>query len=110
MARYRYSIWLDSDKDDELLLMDNLDNLKKSRLYSKTIRDGVRLLLDLRAGRTDVLAELFPWAVQGGAQPSGFTRIEAAQADEPVIEVREQEVDAGAAAENFLGSLMALSG
>lgn len=60
MARYRFDFWLDSDKDDELLLMEDIDALKRRRLFSQTIRDGIRLIMDLRRGSFDVLIELFP--------------------------------------------------
>jgi len=60
MARFRFSFWLDANKDDELLLMEDIDRLKEKRLFSRTIRDGIRLMMDLRAGSTDVLFELFP--------------------------------------------------
>ena len=60
MARYRFNFWLDSQKDDELLLMEDIDALKRQRLFSQTIRDGIRLMMDLRRGSFDVLIELFP--------------------------------------------------
>lgn len=61
MARYRFSFWLDAGKDDELLLAEEIDQLKQGRAFTATIRDGIRLMVDLRAGRLDVLFELFPW-------------------------------------------------
>ncbi len=61
MARYRFSFWLDANKDDELLLAEEIDLLKRQRTYTSTIRNGIRLISDLRAGRLDVLFELFPW-------------------------------------------------
>lgn len=60
MARFRFSFWLDSEKDDELLLMEDIDALKADRMFTKTIRDGIRLMIDLRRGSFDVLFELFP--------------------------------------------------
>ena len=73
MARYRFAFWLDCNKDDELLLAEEIDTLKQGRAFTATIRDGIRLILDLRAGRLEVLFELFPWvqerlnAEKGGA-------------------------------------------
>lgn len=61
MARYKFNFWLDCNKDDELLLAEQVDQLKRERLFTRTIRDGIRLIADLRAGRLDVLFELFPW-------------------------------------------------
>lgn len=60
MARGRFSFWLDFNRNDELLIAELIDELKAARLFSKTIRDGIRLICDLRAGRTEVLFELFP--------------------------------------------------
>ena len=60
MARFKFEFWLDANKDDELLLMEDIDGLKRNRLFSKTIRDGIRLIMDLRKGNLDVLVELFP--------------------------------------------------
>jgi len=60
MARYKFEFWLDGNKDDELLLMEDIDHLKRNRLFAKTIRDGIRLIMDLRRGSFDVLVELFP--------------------------------------------------
>ncbi|HEX2621948.1 MAG TPA: hypothetical protein VHL11_17445 [Phototrophicaceae bacterium] len=61
MARWRYSFWLDFQKDDELVLAEIIDELKHSRRFVSTIRDGIRLIADLRAGRVGVLLELFPF-------------------------------------------------
>lgn len=61
MARGRFTFWLDFRKDDELLLAEMIDDLKRKRGFASAIRDGLRLIVDLRAGRLDVLFELFPW-------------------------------------------------
>ena len=60
MARFKFQFWLDGDKDQELLLMEEIDHLKSQRSFTKTIRDGIRLIVDLRKGSYDVLFELFP--------------------------------------------------
>lgn len=60
MARERFSFWLDLNKDDELMLAEQIDDLKRRRLFTRTIRDGIRLICDLRRGNLDVLLELFP--------------------------------------------------
>jgi hypothetical protein len=59
--RLKFMFWLDITKSDELFLSELIDNLKQNRLFSSTIRDGIRLICDLRAGRLDVLLTLFPW-------------------------------------------------
>ena len=73
MSREKFNFWLDCSKDDEILLAEEIDTLKQGRAFTATIRDGIRLILDLRAGRLEVLFELFPWvqerlnAEKGGA-------------------------------------------
>lgn len=61
MARYKLEFWLDARKDDELVLLETIDQLKQQRSFTATLRDGIRLIVDLRAGRLDVLFELFPF-------------------------------------------------
>ena len=59
--RVQHRFWLDLDKPEEEALNDQVVDLKQSRAFMGTIRDGLRLIQDLRAGRLDVLFELFPW-------------------------------------------------
>lgn len=59
--RLRFPFWLDMNKPQERELADTVEILKNERLFASTIRDGIRLICDLRAGRLDVLFELFPW-------------------------------------------------
>src|SRR5262245_27698653 len=65
MARENYRLmqkfWLDVTKQDEYELAAEATELRKKRLWASTIRDALRLILDLRQGRLDVLFELFPW-------------------------------------------------
>lgn len=61
MAREKFKFWLDTNKDDELLVAEQINELKQGRQFTSTIRDGIRLICDLKAGRLDVLFELFPW-------------------------------------------------
>ena len=67
--RLRYVFWLNLNKLDEHALAEKIGELKARRTFSRTIRDGIRLICDLRQGRTDVLAELFPWVL---AEPQGL--------------------------------------
>lgn len=67
--RLRFTFWLDLHKADEAALAEQIDGLKRSRTFASAIRDGIRLICDLRAGRTDVLFALFPW-VRDGLQPA----------------------------------------
>lgn len=60
MIQYRF--WLDILNPSQHALAYRLDEMKlnKTRLFHKTIRDALRLLFDLQAGKVDVLFELFP--------------------------------------------------
>lgn len=59
--RLMYRFWLNIAKPAEEVIADKIEILKNERLFSQTIRDGIRLICDLRDGRLDVLFELFPW-------------------------------------------------
>ena len=59
--RPRFSFWLNRDKEDDCSLIKLIAYLKAERLFTQTIRDGLRLINDLRAGNLNVLFELFPW-------------------------------------------------
>jgi hypothetical protein len=60
-ARAQFRFWLDVMKDPEFELAQEIMLLKKRKKFAATIRDGLRLIIDLRAGRIDVLLQLFPW-------------------------------------------------
>ena len=68
--RLKFMFWLDMTKEDELWLADEIEDLKHKRLFSQTIRDGIRLMRDLRAGRTEVLFSMFPWLAAELAAPA----------------------------------------
>ena len=59
--RLRFTFWLDLQKGEEAELAEMIDVLKRERTFASTIRDGIRLVCDLRAGRVEVLLGLFPW-------------------------------------------------
>jgi len=72
MARGRFTFWLDYSKDEQLLLAEVIDELKRRRTFVQTVRDGIRLVSNLRVGKLDVLFELFPWVKAeflAGVQP-----------------------------------------
>ena len=55
-----------------MAVAEHIQKLKSERAFTSTIRDGIRLIVDLRAGRVDVLRELFPDIVaklSGNANP-----------------------------------------
>lgn len=58
--RQRFNFWLDLNKADDAILAHEIEDLKKRRQFAKTIKDGIRLVIDLRRGNTDVLYDLFP--------------------------------------------------
>jgi hypothetical protein len=59
--RLRQVFWLDLHKSDEAQLAETIETLKVQRTFASTIRDGIRLVCDLRAGQLDILLTLFPW-------------------------------------------------
>jgi hypothetical protein len=75
--RLRFTFWLDLLKPDEVVIAEQIEQLKSDRTFATTIRDGIRLICDLRAGRTDVLLELFPFVVERLKTPEAETRLQA---------------------------------
>ena len=73
--RLRFTFWLDVQKRDEAVLAETIETLKQNRTFASTIRDGIRLVCDLRAGQTEVLFELFPW-VKDALQPALITSVD----------------------------------
>jgi len=59
--RLQYKFWLDMNKPDEEALAEVIDELKQDRTYTRVVRDGIRLVVDLWRGRVEVLLALFPW-------------------------------------------------
>lgn len=63
VPRYRvmHKFWLNAadDFDDKIDAM--IHELKAQRMFTQTVRDGIRLVVDLRNKSFDVLFELFPW-------------------------------------------------
>lgn len=62
--RLRFPFWLDMQKKEEADLADTIQELKDQRAFASSVRDGLRLIVDLRAGRLDTLLELFPWVAE----------------------------------------------
>lgn len=59
--RHSITFWLNDSSDTDSWLLDVIHALKADRQFSKVIRDGIRLIVALRSGQTDVLFEMFPW-------------------------------------------------
>ncbi len=73
--RLRFTFWLDLQKADEAALAEAIDGLKHNRTFASAIRDGIRLICDLRAGQTTILLELFPW-VKEALQPVSMPTVD----------------------------------
>ena len=52
--RMRFDFQLNVAKDDEKAIAEQIGAFKGQGLYSKTIRDGISLVSDLRAGNLDI--------------------------------------------------------
>ena len=68
--RIQHKFWLDIERDSEADLNDLVVDLKRRRSFVSTVRDGIRLIADLRSGNVAVLLELFPFVrgeLSGGA-------------------------------------------
>jgi hypothetical protein len=62
-ARFRLQVkfWLDLHKPEESELAELIADLKAQRTFSRVVRDGICLMVDLCQGNLDVLLALFPW-------------------------------------------------
>lgn len=60
-TRKMVKFWLDMKHADQEAMSIIVEDLRQRRQLARTIRDGIRLVCDLRAGNIDVLLELFPW-------------------------------------------------
>lgn len=59
-SKIRIEIRINLSRADDVQFKQVTDDLRRRRQLSATVRDGLALILDLRAGRTDVLFALFP--------------------------------------------------
>lgn len=58
--RWQYRFWLDAHNPTDYKVAEIIGHFKRQRSFQQALRDGLRLIFDLRAGRIDVLLELFP--------------------------------------------------
>lgn len=63
MARGRFNFYLNFQKDDELLVAERIDDLKRRRSFTSVVREGIIIISELREGRVDTLLRLYPWIV-----------------------------------------------
>jgi hypothetical protein len=61
MSRFKFSFWLNCKNDDELLVAELVDDLKRNRSFSSVVREGIVIINELRQGRIDTLLRLYPW-------------------------------------------------
>ena len=59
--RLQFKFWLDMHKADERDLAEQIEDLKQGGAFTKAVRDGIHLVVDLWHGNLDVLITLFPW-------------------------------------------------
>ena len=127
--RLKFMFWLDLTKDDEYELAEQIDILKQQRRFVETIRDGIRLVVDLRAGRTERLFAMFPWLIAEVGTETGNNRelqqeldrlwsaitsqptgnlASGAHHEEEEAKLEVKAVKNGSSGKNFLSSLMNL--
>lgn len=58
--RLKFTFWLNVNKSDEQKLAEIIEDLKAQRGFASAIRDGLRIVWELRQGKTDTLYRLFP--------------------------------------------------
>lgn len=63
MARFKFNFWLNGSKDDELLVAETVDELKRNRSFSAVVRDGIMIVNELRQGKIDLLVKLYPFVM-----------------------------------------------
>lgn len=68
MPLLHIEIRINFSKSEDVQFSDLVSNLKAYRQLSQVVRDGIRLVVDLQAGRLDVLQELFPFVSRSFVQ------------------------------------------
>lgn len=70
-------------KQEDMEFNQLVTDLKARRQLSDIVRDGIRLVVDLRAGRTDVLCALFPFVARGFVQDNVQDNVQDTVQDKP---------------------------
>ncbi|MEZ4667824.1 MAG: hypothetical protein R3E39_07915 [Anaerolineae bacterium] len=78
--RLRFTFWLDMHKSDEHELAETIDDLKTRKLFAKSVRDGITLVVSLMEGRLDVLFSMYPWVREEFEKRAGMRSAEALEA------------------------------
>ena len=91
--RVRYEFQLDLNKPEQVEVADMIELLKNERAYSAAVRDGLRIISQLREGKIDFLLSEYPWIEDtigrkksGGGDDDGDLRSE-------IIELRRAMAD-----------------
>jgi len=69
--RKRQTFWLNQDSP----FCDYIVELKQEKLFASSVRDGLRLIEDLRKGNVEVLKEMFPEALKSEIDEETIRRI-----------------------------------
>jgi hypothetical protein len=113
-TRLMYRFWLDVQKQIENDMADWLSKLYADRKGKPTIFNALRLFYDLSQGRTTVLCELFPFAVNGAAPSTLEVKLPTSRlpsAALPDIEIKRPSNGGGKqATENFFRSMALVQG
>ena len=123
-VRERFCFWLDVRDDYQWMVSEVVKDLKKKRQFSSTVRDGIMLVTSLRAGRLDVLIELFPWVVRELEQGRAIPQLAEPAAPRPLatlqpvaplpdddsglLTITKADVAESKASQNFLASAFGL--
>jgi hypothetical protein len=70
MTRKRFNFWLDDKRSEDWQINELIVTLKRAGQFTRAIREGLRLWVDLRAGNTAVLYELFPFISEKFSTPA----------------------------------------
>ena len=84
--RLRFTFWLDVNKQDEYDLAETIETLKTNKLFAKTIRDGIKLVVSLMDGRLDLLFDMYPWVREEFEKRSALRTSQALEAQLTRIE------------------------
>ena len=127
--RESVQFWLDKRNPEQRELLKEIRRLKRARAWARTVRTGIRIMIELQHGDTTTLYTTFPWLGRGQSvdlsavyAEIGALRAEIRRVDpnskaigyrlpdapqEPAITVTKAQ-DSGASGRNFLNSLAAL--
>lgn len=87
----QFRFWLDEYKPSENWLIGQVMRLKAARKYEPTMKAALRLIVDLHAGKLDVLLELFPFVEEHFKRM--YSQPAPAQAFTPLLDKNPQPPD-----------------